>query len=161
MRTVFLDAQGIILCDFLKPGVTVSSERYIKTLIKLKTIITRTRSEKKKTFFSQYDATRPHASHKTAECVTKFGWTVLPYPPYYLELAQTNLRLFGPLKKDCGDSILLTIMLSQTQSKNGPPQLEENFISATYMLPFIVGKNALKLMITLKNKILEHNMCLI
>ena len=36
MCTVLWNAQGIILLDFLEPGLTVNSERYIKTLIKLR-----------------------------------------------------------------------------------------------------------------------------
>ena len=81
MCTVFWDAPSIILLDFLEPGATVNSERYIKTLIKLQARIARTRSEKK-TFFLQHGNARQHASLKTTECVTKFGWTVLPHPPY-------------------------------------------------------------------------------
>ena len=72
MCSVFWDAQGIILLDFLKPGATVNSECYIKTLIKLKARIAFTRSGKK-TFFLQHNNARPHASFTTKECVTKFG----------------------------------------------------------------------------------------
>ena len=43
MHNVFWDAQGIILLDFLEPGTTVNSERYITTLIKLKGKIAHTR----------------------------------------------------------------------------------------------------------------------
>ena len=30
----------------------------------------------------QNDSARPHTSLKTWEQITKFGWTVLPHPPY-------------------------------------------------------------------------------
>jgi hypothetical protein len=30
--------------------------------------------------------------------VAKFGWTVLPYPPYSLDLASSDCHLFGPVK---------------------------------------------------------------
>ena len=65
MCTVFWDAQGIILLYFLEPGAMFNSERYIKTLIKLKARIACTRSEKKKTCFLQHDNARPHTSLKT------------------------------------------------------------------------------------------------
>ena len=45
MCAVFWDEQGIILLNFLKPGATVNSERYIKKLIKLKARIPHTREE--------------------------------------------------------------------------------------------------------------------
>ena len=57
------------------------------------------RSEKKKTFFLQHDNARPHASLDTTECVTKFGWTMLPHPPYSPDLAPLDFHLFGPLKE--------------------------------------------------------------
>ena len=98
MCTVFWDAQGIILLYILEPGATVNSERYIKTSIKLKVRIARTRS-KKKTFFLQHDNARPQASLKTTECVANFGWTVLPHPPYSLDLAPSDFHLFGPLER--------------------------------------------------------------
>ena len=31
--------------------------------------------------------------------LTKFGWTVLPYPPYSPDLALSDFQLFGPLKE--------------------------------------------------------------
>ena len=99
MCTVFWDAQGIILLSFLEPVANVNPELYIKTLIKPKARIVRTKSEKKKTFFLQHNNARPHASLKATECVTKFSWTVLPHHPYSLELAQSDFYLFEPLKE--------------------------------------------------------------
>ena len=91
-------AQRIILLDFLKPWASVNSELYFKTLIKLKAKTACTRLEKK-TFFLQHDNARPHANRKTTECVTKFGWTVLPHRPYSPDLAPSDFRLFGPSKR--------------------------------------------------------------
>ena len=67
-------------------------------MIKLKARIAHTRSEKKKRFFLQHNNARPHASPKTTECVTKFGWTMLPHLPYTLDLAPSNFYQFEPLK---------------------------------------------------------------
>ena len=109
---VFWNSQSTILLDFLEPGATVNSKRNIKTLMKLKAKIARTRSEKKKAFFLQHSNARPHASLKTTECVTKFGWTVLPHLPYNPDLAPLDFCLFGPLKKGLWENILLTTILS-------------------------------------------------
>ena len=43
MATVFWDAQGLILVDFMPKGETINSEAYIETLQKLKTGICRVR----------------------------------------------------------------------------------------------------------------------
>jgi len=46
----------------------------------------------------QRDNTRPHTSLRTQEAITKFGWTVLPHPPYSHDLGPSDFHLFGPLK---------------------------------------------------------------
>ena len=98
MCTVFWDSKGVILLDFLEPGTTVNSERYIETLTKLKARIARVRPEKKGNFCLQHDNARPHSSLRTTECLAKFGWTVLPHPPYSPDLAPSDYHLFSPLK---------------------------------------------------------------
>ena len=95
--TVFWHAQGIITLDFREPWAHVNFERYVKTLIKAKARIARTRSAKK-TFFLQHDNARSHASLKTTEGVTKFGWRVLSHLPYSPNLAPSNFHLFVALK---------------------------------------------------------------
>ena len=98
MCTVFWDRKGVILLDFLEPGATVNSDRYVETLTKLKARIARVRPEKRETFCLQHDNARPHTSLKTTECVAKFGWTVLSHPPYSPDLAPSDFHLFGALK---------------------------------------------------------------
>jgi len=46
----------------------------------------------------QHDNARPHTSLRNQEAITKFGWTVLPHPPYSPDLAPSVFHLFGPLK---------------------------------------------------------------
>jgi len=47
MCTVFWDGKGVILLDFLEPGQTTNSDRYIATLTKLKARISRVRPERR------------------------------------------------------------------------------------------------------------------
>ena len=98
MCTVFWDRKGVILLDFLEPGQTINSDRYIVTLTKLRARISRVRPEKKTTFLLQHDNARPHTSLKTVENIANLGWTVLPHPPYSPDLAPSNFHLFGPMK---------------------------------------------------------------
>jgi len=46
----------------------------------------------------QHDNAHPHTSLRTQEAISKFGWTVLPHPPYSPDLALSDFHLFGPLK---------------------------------------------------------------
>ena len=46
----------------------------------------------------QHNIARPHTSLRTQEAITKFGWTVLPHPPYSPDLVPSYFHLFGPLK---------------------------------------------------------------
>ena len=73
MCAVFWDRKWVILLDFLKPGQTIISDRYIATLTKLKAWISRVRPEKKTTFLLQHDNARPHTSLKTVEHIVKLG----------------------------------------------------------------------------------------
>ena len=87
MCTVFWDRKGVILLDFLEPGQTINSDRYIAMLTKLRARISRVRPEKKTTFLLQHDNARPHTNLKTVEHIANLGWTVLPHPPYSPDLA--------------------------------------------------------------------------
>jgi hypothetical protein len=59
MCSVFWDRKWVILQDFLKPGQTTNSDRYIAMFTKLKAQISRVRPEKKTTFLLQHNNTRP------------------------------------------------------------------------------------------------------
>jgi histone-lysine N-methyltransferase SETMAR len=99
MCTAFWDRKGVILLDFLEPGQTINSDRYIATMTKLKTRISRVKPEKK-TFLLQHDNVRPHTSMKTVGHIANIGWTVtvLPHPKYSPDLALSAVYLFGPMK---------------------------------------------------------------
>jgi histone-lysine N-methyltransferase SETMAR len=68
------------------------------TLTKPKSRISRIRSEKEKTFPLQQDNTTPHNSLKTVEHIVNLGWTVVPHPPYSLDLAPSDFHLFELMK---------------------------------------------------------------
>ena len=101
--TVFWDRKAVIVLDFLEPGQTINSDLYVATMTKLKAQISRVRPEKKTIFFLQHDNARPQTSLKTVEHIVNLGWTVVPHPPYSLDLAPSDFHLFGPMKDGlCG-----------------------------------------------------------
>jgi histone-lysine N-methyltransferase SETMAR len=69
-------------------------DAYIKTLQKLKEQYRRVRPNRNLgDMLLQHDNARPHTSLRTQEAIAKFGWNVLPHPPY-----SHDFHLFGPLK---------------------------------------------------------------
>lgn len=54
-------------------------------------------STRKMKVFLLYD-TRPCTNVLTTEVITKFGQTVLMYPPFSPDLSPSDFHLFGPLK---------------------------------------------------------------
>ena len=99
MATIFWDKDGILLVDFLEPGRTINSDRYIQALRKLKRAIRDKRPGIDiKDITIHHDNARPHTSKATAAELAKLGWTVMPHPPYSPDLAPSDFHLFGPLK---------------------------------------------------------------
>ena len=80
-------------------GETINSDAYIKTLQKLKQRYWRVRHNRNPgDKLIQHDNASPHTSLRTQEAIAKFGWTVLPYPPYSPDLAPSDFHLIGPLE---------------------------------------------------------------
>jgi len=104
MITVFWDIDGVILVDVMARGETINLNVCIKTLQKLKQRYRRVRPNRNPVdMLIQHDNAHPHTSLRTQEAIAKFGWTVLPHPPYSLDLAPSDCHLFGPLKNAlCG-----------------------------------------------------------
>ena len=88
----------MILLDFLELGQTVSSDNDITVQTKLNVQTSRTSAEKKTAFLLQLSIIRPHTSLSTVVHVARPGWTVLPHPPYSLDLVPSDFHFFRPMK---------------------------------------------------------------
>ena len=100
MATVFWDAEGVIMVDFLEQGCTINSVQYVTTLKKTSSRLHRVRPTKAiADALLLHDNARPHTSRHTTAEIVKIGWEVLPHPPYSPDLAPSDFHLFGPLKE--------------------------------------------------------------
>ena len=97
MGSVFWDAQGCLLVEFLEPGQTINAARYIQTLVKLHRALRNKRPGRK--VILQHDNARPHTARATVEKIRTFGWEILPHPPYSPDLAPSDYHLFGSVKE--------------------------------------------------------------
>jgi len=103
MATIFWDSKGVLYMDFLKERCTINAEYYsallegpVKTAIRNK----RKRAQTSVSFFQ--DNADPHVAARTMDTIQKLKWNILPHPPYSLDLASSDYRLFGPLKEHLG-----------------------------------------------------------
>ncbi|KAJ9600590.1 hypothetical protein L9F63_026273, partial [Diploptera punctata] len=97
LGSVFWDAQGCILVEFLEPGQTINAARYIQTLVKLRRALHNKRPGRK--IILQHDNARPHTAGATVEKIRTFGWETLPHPPYSPDLAPSDYHLFSSVKE--------------------------------------------------------------
>ena len=96
-----------ILVDMIARCETISFYVYPKTLQKLKQCYQQVRPNRNPgDMLIQRDNTRPHTSLRTQEAITKFGWTVLPHPPYSHDLGPSDFHLFGALKDTLHGQVL-------------------------------------------------------
>lgn len=100
MASVFWDAKGILLVDYLEKGRTINADYYCGLLDKLRTAIDekRPRTQRKKILFHQDNA----PAHKAGKTITKMdslGFQLVPHPPYSPDLAPCDFFLFPNLKK--------------------------------------------------------------
>jgi hypothetical protein len=97
MATVFWDCEGLLLCEFLPPETTTSSEKYCKTLEKLCKAIKRKRLGQLQGFYMmEHDLTvQPR---QRPGCKNRSGKEVLQHPPHSPDLVSSDFYLFGPFK---------------------------------------------------------------
>jgi len=97
MLTVFWNSERVVLADFLEKETTINPQHYIETLTALKRRIELIgiRNET----LLQHDNTRPHTSAATRDAIQRLDSSVLLHPPYTLDLAPSDIRLFLKLKE--------------------------------------------------------------
>lgn len=98
MLTLFWDAKGVLLTDYLEKGATINSERYIKTLRALRKRWLRIRPCNGRTLL-HHDNARPHTSHATVNAIDSLNFDVLVHPPYSPDLAPCDFYMFPLLKR--------------------------------------------------------------
>ncbi|GBM62059.1 Mariner Mos1 transposase [Araneus ventricosus] len=94
MVTVFWDAQGILLIEFMTRGTTINSQVYCRTLKKLKRAI----PNKRRGLLSSgvvllHDNVRPHTAVGAGAVLRKLKWDVFQHPPYSSDLAPSDFHL--------------------------------------------------------------------
>ena len=101
MATVFWDAKGIIMLDFLPKRSTITGVYYANLLDQLRTTIREKRQDKlSKRVLLQQDSTRVHTCKVAMDAVERKGHVLIPHPAYSPDLAPRDFFLFPNLKTD-------------------------------------------------------------
>jgi histone-lysine N-methyltransferase SETMAR len=95
------DKNGVIATDRVPPGFTVTAAYYRKFL---QDVLCPKIRQKRSTMFTVsvlilHDNARPRASGAVSEILEKYGWQVLPHPPYSSDMSPPDFDLFQKLKK--------------------------------------------------------------
>lgn len=100
MASVFWDAKGIIMIDYLPKGKTITGEYYANLLDQLKQNIAKKRPglDKKKIIF-HHDNAPAHSSRIVASKIKDLHFELIPHAPYSPDLAPSDYHLFPNLKK--------------------------------------------------------------
>ena len=101
MATVFWDAQGVIMLDFLAKKRTITGACYANLLDQLRTAIReKCRGKLSKGILLQQVNARVHTCKIAMDAVKRNGYELIPHPAYSPDLAPSNYFLFPNLKKD-------------------------------------------------------------
>lgn len=99
MASVFWDAKGILLVDYLEKGKTVTGEYYVNLLDRLDEEIRKRRPGSKKKIIFHQDNAPAYKSVLAMGKLRDLKYEVLEHPPYSLDLAPSDFHLFPNLKK--------------------------------------------------------------
>ena len=104
MATIFWDAKGVIMLDFLPKRSTITGVYYANLLDQLRIAIhEKHRGKLSKGVLLQQDNSRVHACNVAMDAVERNGYELIPHPANSPDLAPSEFFLFPNLKKDiCG-----------------------------------------------------------
>lgn len=97
MLSIWWDQLGVIYYELLKPGETITAERYRKQLMSLSQALREKRSEyssRHDKVILLHDNARPHVAQPVKNYLNTIKWDVLPHPPYSPDLAPSDFHLF-------------------------------------------------------------------
>ena len=116
MMTLFHDAYGVLLVEFLPRGETINTDYYCTILSCLKERIRRKRpglwerdQEGNHVFWLHQDNATPHTLNITIAFFGENGINLVPHPPYSPDLALCDFAIFPYLKKQLRGTKFATI----------------------------------------------------
>ncbi|PIC15027.1 hypothetical protein B9Z55_027134 [Caenorhabditis nigoni] len=98
LLSIWWTVHGPLHWDLLPSGVTITADVYSKQLKILQQKLTLSPLHRHRVYFL-HDNARPHVARKVKSDLSRFGWTVLPHPPYSPDLAPSDYWLFADMQR--------------------------------------------------------------
>lgn len=100
MATVFWDAAGVVLIDFLPRGHSITGQYYAALIAKLRDAIkAKRRGKLRRGVLFHQDNAPAHKSCISMAAIHNAGFEILEQPPYSPDLAPSDFHLFPKLKE--------------------------------------------------------------
>ena len=100
MTTVFWNAKGVIMLEFLPMRWTITGVYYANLLVVLSWSSEKRRGKLSKGVLLQQDNARVHTCKVAMDVVERNEYELIPHPAYSPDLAPSEFFLFANLKKD-------------------------------------------------------------
>lgn len=99
LLSVWWSISGVIHYHFLKPGETITAERYCRELdvVHKKLCETQPSLINRKGPILLHDNARPHSAQLTVQKLNRLGYEILPHPPYSPDISPTDYHFFKHL----------------------------------------------------------------
>lgn len=96
MVTVWWSMKGVVHYSFLRPGETITAEKYCSEIDDFHKKLKQKQPAlvNRKGPILLHDNARPHVSQKTVKKLNELGYEVLAHPPYSPDLSPTDYHLF-------------------------------------------------------------------
>ncbi|KAK6764340.1 hypothetical protein RB195_024604 [Necator americanus] len=98
MLCIWWSVHGVEYWELLDQVYTVIADVYIEQMKNLKTILESAHQQQREVYF-QYDNAWSSIARTTKAKLMKFGWAILPHPPYSPDLAPSDYHLFSYLQR--------------------------------------------------------------
>ena len=141
MLTVFWDAQGVIMADYLEKGASINKEYYSEKLKQLREKLKRKRRGKLSSVLLLQDNAPNHTASKS-------GFELLPHPAYSSDLAPSDFNLFPLLKEslrgkkfEAEDNEDVIVAVESFLDEKDPDFLKEGFLKLHQRWTKCIQKN--------------------
>jgi len=103
MLCIWWDQKGLVYYELLKPGDSITDDRYRLQLIRLSRALREKRPEYEQRHdkvILLHDNARPHVAKVVKTYLKMLKWDVLPHSPYSPDIAPSDYWLFRRMQYD-------------------------------------------------------------